>query len=264
MIERPEGVQAKVDWAYHHLKLVRAETDRYLRRHPHFIEAQLNFHIPGYDLYLRTRRPPVRLALLVGDFTQNLRNSLDHLARGLVLTTGGTPVDRGRGATKFPIWHDPPPSSWHPIAGLCQGHADYAKIVERLRSLQPKMAGDITDLIVLSELSNADKHRTLQFPTGASLASGGGNANAFVVQVGGASLVRVGTARTGEKIGELPVPNPVPNPKVRQHGQFTTLIYMPQVGHVTNPQPRLLLDGLQQLQDFVVTKTLPLFSDFFA
>jgi hypothetical protein len=92
VIERPPGVMGKIRWADHHLRLIEDQVVWFGADDPHFVRAEVDGGT-GYLLTLETRPPPLSLSLMVGDFFHNLRSSLDHLARGLVETTGGTPVD---------------------------------------------------------------------------------------------------------------------------------------------------------------------------
>ena len=72
--------------------------------------------------------PERPLSPMVGDLFQNLRNSLDHLARALVETSGGTPVMRefvGPTCNQLPITH----TARNPvISGLDRGFAGCGRV----------------------------------------------------------------------------------------------------------------------------------------
>ena len=101
-------------------------------------------HVPDVDV--RTVRA------IVGDAINNLRSALEYLARALVLSNGGTPIDGRRGATQFPI------SSSGPV--VVHGGVD-AGALALIQSVQPGPDGLDSGhpLAVLHALSIEDKHR---------------------------------------------------------------------------------------------------------
>jgi len=257
VISLPDGVEAKIRWADHHLKLIDKEVIRYKDSRPHFATADFDPDLPGYHLYLRTKPPPIKLALIVGDFFQNLRNSLDHLARGLVETSGGTPIDYPkRPATQFPISYKP----LNPvISGLDPRFSEFAEVERRVRGLQPQNATDFTPLVLIREYSNADKHRTLQFPTAA-----GAIGAPYIIFPPNAHFRISGTHYTDEEITPYGVAFEFPDPKVAIHGEFTTTVFMPIHGQKTGPPTTELVSGLADLLKWVRTDALPLFIQYFA
>jgi hypothetical protein len=110
---------------------------------------------------------PVRWGLILGDFANNLRSSLDHLAWALVVR-GRSPPDtltpKQQGNIKFPImdkrseYNGELPSR---LPGVV-GPRDKALV----RASQPYLWGararHLHPLSVLRTVNNADKHRTIQ------------------------------------------------------------------------------------------------------
>lgn len=105
---------------------------------------------------------PDDVSLLVGDFLHNLRSSLDYLAQALVLTSGNQPKD-GVGGTAFPVLKNPKQHGQLTVKGTVT-----AEIGLAIEAIQPYKAveGGVEwhPLLLLHELSNTDKHRTLHLP----------------------------------------------------------------------------------------------------
>ena len=252
----PEGVKGKIRWAEHHLKLIDEQVAWYGEDDPHYIRAEIDLSIPGYLVHLRTRKPPLALALMVGDFFQNLRNSLDHLARGLVEATGGTPVD-GAGGTQFPITDrtlNPPV-----IRGMNPTCAAYAEIERRVKDLQPTSAADRPLIWFIREFANIDKHQTLQFPTGAGTSS---NMSADIIDPVN-HVVFLGPCYTDQEIARLGVPNPPPRPEIRVNGTFTTFVYLPELWQASGQPLTELVPGLAAFLNVVREDIVSEFLEFF-
>ena len=96
---------------------------------------------------------PGQIRAVAGDAVQNIRASLDYLARALVSASGRTPSDTTGRRTQFPISYRQSPVEVHP--GVNQ------EALKIIRALQPGPSGGKTrhPLAMLHELSNADKHR---------------------------------------------------------------------------------------------------------
>lgn len=61
-----------------------------------------------YTVTAHVPAPPLAIAVMFGEVLHNLRSSLDHVARLLVLSDGRVPVDKSPHATAFPILLKPP------------------------------------------------------------------------------------------------------------------------------------------------------------
>jgi hypothetical protein len=103
----------------------------------------------------------------------------------------------------------------------------------------------------------------LQFPTAAGV---GGQLRISVTdwppRKHGA--VALGFYRTDDEITRFPADNPVPNPEVKVDGEFSTVVYLPVLGHHSGPPTTKLVNGLQDLLNWVRTQALPLFREFFS
>jgi hypothetical protein len=98
-----------------------------------------------------------RLSVLTGEVLHQLRSSLDHLVRALILCNGGTPKK-----SQFPIWDSEPVDKKNlkdyekQIAGIKN-----EAVRQKLWQLQPWQTTANRWLWDLGELNNQDKHRSL-------------------------------------------------------------------------------------------------------
>jgi hypothetical protein len=102
--------------------------------------------------------PPLRLAVLVGEFIHNLRSALDHLVWQLALTSTATPSE----TLQFPIYTAEPARPWADI--VAHRLADVPdEAVDLIYYMQPWRYSNPEDeaLAVVRTLSNEDKHRVL-------------------------------------------------------------------------------------------------------
>ncbi len=159
MIPRPDGVRLKIHRAEQHLDSIDDIVRRYVTLGPYIPEAKQETDGRNSILTLRVRlREPIPevLPVVVGDFVHNLRSSLDHLARGLVISSGGTPQDPH---TAFPVRARKPKDRLY-VAGGVDRRA--LALIKRLQPYNPryKRPSD-SPLYVLNELNIRDKHRQL-------------------------------------------------------------------------------------------------------
>lgn len=170
--ERLDGVREKLIRADEHLLAIKQATADYIVTEEFGIDYQWEECIPEKSgrsgLTWRanlTPPPPLRIAVLCGDFVHSLRSALDHLARALVLENGGTPNDdpmSGR-TTTFPVFEDRLTSkgtirSLQPAGGISAA-ADH--LVDSVQPYQLVDDPTLHPLWVLNYLWNVDKHRTL-------------------------------------------------------------------------------------------------------
>ena len=157
------GARLKLDRANEHLDAFEAEMGRYLDSDIYMLVRDDKADGTVFHLWIK-EEPPPRLSVILGDCVHNLRSSLDHIAWQLVLANGQTPGED----TSFPIW-DRPPRDGVFSRKSCRGMSkDALALIERM---QPYQAGENSTehvLWFLRELSNTDKHRTLNL-TAASL-----------------------------------------------------------------------------------------------
>lgn len=154
-----DGVREKLGRANDHLDRLEADTRAHLKSQPYgFVgKREGSYHVIRVRVH---RETPLALAVTLGDVLYQLRPAFDHLAYALALLKGKPPK-----GTEFPVFRDKTKflrtgsggGMWK-VRGLCPDHQAIVK------ALQPYHAGrdSITHpLWVLHELTNADKHRTL-------------------------------------------------------------------------------------------------------
>jgi hypothetical protein len=170
-VERLDGVREKLIRADEHLQAIERVAAEYIVTEEFGIRTQWE-HIPEKSGRSGTTwradlkpPPPLRIAVLCGDFVHNLRSSLDHLARALVLESGGTPNDDpGDGpVTQFPVLEERLTRNGNvrPLR-IIGGISPPAEFL--LETVQPYQRVDdptLHPLWILNRLWNVDKHRTL-------------------------------------------------------------------------------------------------------
>jgi hypothetical protein len=124
----------------------------------HAAEGKIRADTTGHAVALMAPDIPWQIPYIIGDCFQNLRSSLDYLARELCIASGNHPADH----TSFPVCLDP----------KCFGN----KITERsligisvsaraeIERLQPYHTGNDasrSNLWLLHELCNINKHRRI-------------------------------------------------------------------------------------------------------
>lgn len=157
---RRAGITAKLKRASEVLQTIREEAAQYIVPGEYGPRVSVEQSIPerGGQPGIACRAflepgPPPRLGVLCGDVVHNLRSALDHLANCLVVANGGTPKE-GSGGTQFPIGSPERVS----IADM-EGRGISATAMRLVRDVQPGASTD--PLAILNELSNVDKHRTV-------------------------------------------------------------------------------------------------------
>lgn len=151
------GIKAKLSRATAHLAEVERLAFDFMKSEPTQVNLEARPRTQDYVASVRVTPVPVELALVFGDAVQNLRATLDYMARALVLADGRSPRDGGRGSTQFPIHFSRPtnPLAVHP------GVADDAlAVIERVQPYNSSHP-EKHPLWRLQELSNHDKHRLL-------------------------------------------------------------------------------------------------------
>jgi hypothetical protein len=154
-----DGAQAKLLRANEHLDRLERDSWEFLESEPYRFVGKREAH--EYVIRLQVlAEPPISLAVTVGDVLFDLRSALDHLVWQLALLKQKPPV-----GTEFPIFKDEGKflrtgrgGGLYKVRGLLPEHQTI------IQSLQPYTRGEdaMSDpLWVLHELTNADKHRTL-------------------------------------------------------------------------------------------------------
>ena len=171
MIALPSDLEHKITWCERLLQELDRELIAFAATSSVEPEAYVDNYLEIPDTadgrkwwHLRMRikeQPDPHLALLAGDFVQNLRGALDYLAHALVKTTGGS-ASSGMGGTTFPILKKR--KTTLPSLKGCSSEA-VSKIVDQF---QPYQLDDPSKhpLSLLNELNNMYKHRSIKLVVG--------------------------------------------------------------------------------------------------
>jgi hypothetical protein len=199
----PDSVQCKLYRAKEHLDELNVETQRYLQSNPAKMVRQQEGSPDEFIGKVVAGGPiPKRIPLIIGDFLQNLRSSLDYLVWELVLAAKNTPDHKHM----FPI--------------CTTQNAFEAQVARhRLDGVPPKAFAEIDDLqpyhagvdanghalAMIDDLCNINKHRRILTTT----LYGGQAPNDFVIEeIGGETYGSVSfdsILKQGTEIGPFPM-----------------------------------------------------------
>jgi hypothetical protein len=150
----------KLEHAGDHLKRLQGEMSAFMVSRPYAIAVIKSREDPVASLRLRIHAPlPPKISLLLGDFIQNLRASLDYLVFQLSLFSNPRLSHKQRIAPQFPILLK---ANAAVMARRLQFVPTDAR--QEIEALQPYRRGDRAAedwLAVLQNLSNRDKHRQI-------------------------------------------------------------------------------------------------------
>jgi len=162
------GIRAKIERAKEHIRNLDADITTYINGADHSITTSLHPDPsqPGYvrHVVINGGAFPERISVVAGEVVHQLRSSLDHLIRQLVIAEGTeAPTDN----LEFPIFWEPekyPAAARRKIKGVSSTAA------ARIESLQPYnssmgMSADHS-LFVLHDLDRIDKHQLLILTAG--------------------------------------------------------------------------------------------------
>ena len=253
-----DGVRLKLTRAEEHLHILDDETARYLDGDFFQLVRDDTAHGSVFHLWVK-EQPPARLSLLLGDCLHNLRSSLDHLAWQLVIANANSPDER----TKFPVHLNRPSKDLFASSSVRGMSREAITIIEKL---QPYQAGDRanqTALWFVGQLSNHDKHRTLNL-TAASLK---GMSVRLLDHTGqtaiATAIIPGGMFRHGAKVAPFEHVNPAraysEDMKVEATGEAFVMLQEP--GPWGDDQPITLL--LVQALEVIRNEVLPPFARFF-
>lgn len=142
-------------WAEQHRDFLRALLEGYFRAK----QGQILAEVAGSAYAVIAPAIPWQVPFIVGDCLQNLRTSLDYLARDLCLSSGGYPTNY----TSFPVCKTPKcfqsAITQRALAGIP------VAAVSEIEKLQPYLCGvsdpETSNLWILHELCNINKHRRI-------------------------------------------------------------------------------------------------------
>lgn len=153
----------KVQRAKEHLDALDREARLFSKSDPYRISAQDDLERGQYIITVRLDEPPVRLALIAGDFIGCLRSSLDYLAWQLAFLTTTSPSEK----VCFPVCEQDSTGTQGYIKVATKGICDRAVAI--MKSLQPYNCGSAyktSYLWMLNKLWNIDKHRHIALHSG--------------------------------------------------------------------------------------------------
>jgi hypothetical protein len=154
--EKLARIHVKVERAKKHIADVNARIVTFINTNPYAVSCKVEAETRRPVYYIsKVSEIPVDLAMIAGDAIQNLRTSLDHLARQLHLMVPGANPD-----AEFNF----------PVHNTAKDHEAFLKrvvkrlrqdAVDALRAAQAYKGGNGHQLWVLNRLNNIDKHRVL-------------------------------------------------------------------------------------------------------
>jgi hypothetical protein len=155
--------QAKFGRAFEHFQRLENELTGWVNTGAETFPFEPHGEGDKYTLtYTGPNFPAERFSLLVGDFAQNLRASLDHLAYELALAHSGMLTPKQAEGSEFPVYwigtQIPPEARRKKIGCVCPCGQTF------IESAQPYHAGPLYRdemLWKIHELSRIDKHRLL-------------------------------------------------------------------------------------------------------
>jgi hypothetical protein len=154
----PDAVIYKIIRAGEHLQALEADVAEYFKSHPAKIMRQEEGSPDEYIGRVIADTPiPMRLQLILGDFLQNLRSSLDYLVWELVLAAKNTPGEDNM----FPICSTP--DRFKGALGRRRLQGVPARAAAVIECLQPYNCGDFEKSLLwtLDNLCNINKHRRI-------------------------------------------------------------------------------------------------------
>jgi hypothetical protein len=183
------GINAKLDRADEHMKALEDEIGVYVDSYPYDYALEIDPDGGRYSVRVTIKAPPpIRLAIICGDFIHNLRSTLEYGICALVpaITT----------STQFPICKAS--SGFQSIVtaakrnrpGALTGLNPTGKLFAYVEKAQPYNGAhgiDSHPLWLLAQLSNADKHRAI-------LTTAGSHTPSTDLRIGGDDIEFIGKA----------------------------------------------------------------------
>ncbi len=157
LAERLALVRRKTERAKKHLADLENEVGKFMQSNPYRLGTRMDSDSDKRLYYLTAVQDiPGDIVMTIGDVVHNLRCALDHLAHQLVLVgSPGKPVGR----VQFPVFKDKA-SFEKAIKGNSIVNGASQGAIDAIKALEPYQGGN--DYIwVISQLDNADKHRSI-------------------------------------------------------------------------------------------------------
>ena len=155
------AIDDRIDRAEEHLNAIKGELIAYYESEPGCVKGEFDPRAATGEWQVKVEPMPPRLNTLIGEFLHDLRSTLNHLARQLVLENGGIATDK----SQFPIFGRAPTTKKQGEQALPSVHGGISHEARKvIDAAQPYKWGDrYTDhpLWVLDKLWNIDKHRDI-------------------------------------------------------------------------------------------------------
>jgi|SRR5579859_4308614 len=152
------GAWGKLVRSEYHLEALKSELRTFLDSKPYGVTAHLDYERSRYVYYIhRVDEPVPAIPHIIGDFIHNLRSSLDHLAWQLSIQRyGGIPPEAVWREIAYPIARSR--KDFKSLQSLKHFKTEH---VAFMKGFQPEHRTPNHPLVVLNELCNTDKHRTV-------------------------------------------------------------------------------------------------------
>lgn len=155
-----DGCRAKLARARETLRTLEREAEKYVSQNSPLVRVEKQFLNGGLEhaiVAYGNHNPPLSFAVITGEIVHHLRSSLDHLIHALVVSNGEAPTKQHQ----FPICLTEKAfkDAWR--CNQIKGVGPTAK--QLIESVQPYTTTepDNTNLYVIGQYDNADKHRLL-------------------------------------------------------------------------------------------------------
>lgn len=247
------GCQLKLDRAYEHTDTLNHAVEGFLRRHPHEVVVELKTETREYIGWMKVREtPPRRWSIIAGDAIHNMRSALDHLVYQLALANG-----KSTSGLSYPVLTEDPCSPeaskrsrdiWGTLTERI--HPDDLAIIERTQPYNRPDSSDRDPLLMLSRLSNWDKHRQLHLAASVMTRSEFGFEAVRDVELGDADFGHYGPFKHGTIVAVCPCRFTGTNPQVDVNGQLSYGVAFAE-GGPDGVEGREIIQVLTRLTNFV-------------
>jgi hypothetical protein len=154
--------QLKLDRAAEHLETIKAQERIWRESNPCRVWTEPDIQSGGKVVWAEVLKPPpITLAPVVGDCLHNLRSALDNLAYELAVAHMKSRMSKSIAEDSgFPLYKTKSGFDRYGEPKIRGVHSDAGAIIERLQPYnRENRPGRISTLLLLSALSNSDKHR---------------------------------------------------------------------------------------------------------
>ena len=249
----PDSVLCKIIRADEHLQSFAADITEYFEQHPAKVVRQNEGSPDEYIAKVIVDKPiPVRLPLILGDYLQNLRSSLDYLVWELVLAAKNTPTKDNM----FPICSTRDRFDQAITRRRLDGVPKPAQAV--IECLQPYNCGDFEKslLWIADDFCNINKHRRILLTRLHSGAAPEGT-KTRVIDGKNWTYTDLAAVASNTKIGPFPIIGGTVKMPMNLH--IISFIAFDE-GAAKGVEITTVMRGMR---DYIRASVLPLFNEFF-